>query len=182
MNHSSSTSAPDAHTQPHEPNISTENIALTLLRSYIGREADEFTSPVVRWLNIVLREVAVGAVTLDVLVRPDMCNPIGVLHGGIQCTIMDEAIGIAVAALGSDFFHVNTNLSVDFLDKASAGETIIAKAHVVRSGKNLVNVQCELTHLNERLIARSTSNMFRTEHPSFAKRFASAHLQKQSAS
>jgi uncharacterized protein (TIGR00369 family) len=155
MNHSSATS-------------SATNRALELLRSYLGREADEYTPPVIRWLRLVVKEVEIGSVALEVQVRPDMCNPIGILHGGIQCTIMDEAIGMAVASLGSDKFHVNTNFAVDFLGKARSGETVLAKAHVVRAGQHLVNVQCELLSQQGALIARSTSNLFKTEAPSFA--------------
>jgi uncharacterized protein (TIGR00369 family) len=150
-----------------KPN-NTDNQTLELFRSYIGKESDEFTPPVIRWLKITITDVREGAVTLQVVVRPDMCNPVGLLHGGIQCTIMDEAIGMAVASLGSTNFHVNTNFSVDFLGKARAGQTVLAKALVVRAGKNMTNVQCELVHPDGSLIARSTSNLFRTEYPSFA--------------
>jgi uncharacterized protein (TIGR00369 family) len=144
------------------------NPALTLFKSYIGREADEYTPPVIRWLRLTITEVEEGRVTLQVVVRPDMCNPARLLHGGIQCTIMDEAIGMAVASLGSENFHVNTNFAVDFLGKARAGETILAKAHVVRAGKNMANVQCELVHPDGTFIARSTSNLYKTQYPSFA--------------
>jgi acyl-coenzyme A thioesterase 13 len=147
-----------------------QNHVLTLLQSYIGREADEFMPPIIHWLRLTILSVAEGSTTLSVDVRPDMCNPIGVLHGGIQCTIMDEAIGMATASLGSDTFHVNTNLAVDFLGMAKIGETVKATAHVVRAGKHMVNVQCELTHADGQLIARSTANMFKTEYPSFAKK------------
>lgn len=124
--------------------------------------------PIIRWLNLTIMAVEKGQVALQVVVRPDMCNPANLLHGGIQCTIMDEAIGMAVASLGSENFHVNTNFAVDFLGKAQAGEVVIARARVIRAGKNMTNVQCELVHPDGTLIACGTSNLYKTHYPSFA--------------
>jgi acyl-coenzyme A thioesterase 13 len=141
------------------------NPVVELFRSYIGKNVDEHVPVVVRWLDLKILEVNAGHVIISALVRPDMCNPASVLHGGLQCTIIDEAIGMSVGTLGIDNFHVNTNLSVDFLDKAILGSTVIAEARVVRAGKNLKNVQCELRHTDGKIIARGTSNLFRTEIP-----------------
>jgi acyl-coenzyme A thioesterase 13 len=141
------------------------NPVVEFFRAHIGKEAKEVGSVVpivVRWLNVRVLEANVGHVIISVLVRPDMCNPAHVLHGGLQCTIMDEAIGIAVGTLGVDNFHVNTNFAVDFLDKAPVGSVVIAEARVVRAGKNLKNVQCELRLEQGGIIARGTSNLLRT--------------------
>jgi acyl-coenzyme A thioesterase 13 len=141
------------------------NPVVELFRSYIGKNVDENVPVVVRWLDLKILEVNAGHVVISTLVRPDMCNPANVLHGGLQCTIIDEAIGMSVGTLGVDNFHVNTNLSVDFLDKAMLGSTVIAEARVVRAGKSLKNVQCELRHTDGKIIARGSSNLFRTEIP-----------------
>jgi acyl-coenzyme A thioesterase 13 len=139
------------------------NPVVDFFRSYIGKSADKNVPIVVRWLDLKILEVNVGHAVLSVLVRPDMCNPANVLHGGLQCTVMDEAFGMAVGTLGVDNFHVNTNFSIDFLDKAPLGSIVIAEARVVRAGKHLKNVQCELRHTDGKIIARGTSNLFRTE-------------------
>ncbi len=138
------------------------NPTLEYFRSYIGKELDEKTPPVVRFLQLRIRQADVGLIILETTVRPDMCNPVGLLHGGMQCSIMDEALGMSVGTLGVENFFVNTNLSVDFLGKAKAGDDVVAKGHVIRAGKQMVNVQCELTHLDGTLIARSSSNFFKT--------------------
>jgi uncharacterized protein (TIGR00369 family) len=141
------------------------NQVVDFFRAHIGKDADERAPIVFRWLNMRIVEVNVGHIILSMLVRPDMCNPAHVLHGGLQCTMMDEAIGMAVGTLGVDNFHVNTNLSVDFLDKALVAATVLAEARVVRSGKNLKNVQCELRIEGGGIVARGTSNLFRTQVP-----------------
>ena len=139
------------------------NPVVELFRSYIGAEMlDERVPIVVRWLNLRIREANVGHIVIEALVRPDMCNPAHVLHGGLQCTIMDEAFGMSVGLLGVDNFHVNTNLHIDFLQPAPVGATVIAEARVIRAGKHLKNVQCELRLEDGTIVARGTSNLFRT--------------------
>lgn len=139
------------------------NSVVEIFRSYIGKEMlDERVPIVVRWLNLRIREANAGHIVLEVLVRADMCNPAQVLHGGLQCTIMDEAFGMAVGSLGVDNFHVNTNLHIDFLHPAPLGSTVIAEAKVIRAGKQMKNVQCELRLENGTILSRGTSNLFRT--------------------
>lgn len=139
------------------------NSVVELFRSYIGVETlDERIPIVVRWLNLRILEANVGHIIVSALVRPDMCNPAHVLHGGLQCTIMDEAFGMSVGLLGVDNFHVNTNLNIDFLQPAPLGATVIAEARVIRAGKHLKNVHCELRLENGTIVARGSSNLFRT--------------------
>ncbi len=139
------------------------NPVVELFRSYIGVETlDERVPVVVRWLNLQIVEANVGHIKLSARVRPDMCNPAQVLHGGLQCTIMDEAFGMAVGTLGVDNFHVNTNLHVDFLRPAPLHAVVIAEARVVRAGKQIKNVECELRLEDGSVVARGTSNLFRT--------------------
>lgn len=141
------------------------NSVVELFRSYIGVEeiTDERVPVVPRWLKMQILDANVGHITLSVRVRPDMCNPAMVLHGGLQCTIMDEAFGIAVGLLGVDNFHVNTNLHADFLRPVPLGSLVIAEAKVVRAGKQMKNVECVLRFEDGKVIARGTSNLFRTD-------------------
>ncbi len=140
------------------------NPVVELFRSYIGigETTDDRVPIVARWLNLQILEANVGHIVLSARVRPDMCNPAMVLHGGLQCTIMDEALGIAVGLLGVDNFHVNTNLHIDFLRPAPLGSLVIAEAKVVRAGKQMKNVECVLRFEDGNIIARGTSNLLRT--------------------
>jgi uncharacterized protein (TIGR00369 family) len=120
-------------------------------------------SPAGRWLNGVLKEVKAGELTADFSVREEMTNPMGILHGGLMAAIIDEIIGTAVFSLGQENFYSSVNLIIDFLASAKKGETITARSKVVRQGKNIVNVACEVVNAEGKLLARASSNLIATQ-------------------
>ncbi len=140
------------------------NQALAYLQSRIGLSFGEaHPSPVGRWLNGTVRAVESGEFVADFVVRPDMVNPVGILHGGIMATIMDEAIGIAIYTLDDTNFFASINLAVDFLRSAKLGEVITAHARVVRRGRRIVNAECQVHNASGELLAKGSCNCVMTE-------------------
>jgi len=129
----------------------------------VGKEMPEQAPPVTKWLNFVLRKVEQGHVIATMEVRPDMANPLGLLHGGVQATLLDEIIGMTVSALEKDKPSVSVNLNIDFLGKARVGETIEVEAWVVRQGRQLIHVVGEIRNAEGKLIAKASSNMLNIE-------------------
>ena len=140
----------------------TENKRLLFLQKFIGQYMDQSPSPVGRWLNGKLIDIREGSMEVEFIVREDMTNPMGVLHGGIASTILDEVVGTMVYALGRDFAYVSVNLNCDFLHAARIGDVVTAKAKVVRAGKNIVHVEGIITDPESRIIAKCTSNLIQT--------------------
>ena len=140
----------------------TENKRLIFLQKYIGKNMDQSPSPVGKWLNGKLIDIHEGSMDVEFVVREDMTNPMGVLHGGIASTILDEVVGTMVYALGREFAYVSVNLNCDFLHAARIGDVILTKAKVIRAGKNIVHVEGEITDIENRIIAKCTSNMIQT--------------------
>jgi len=140
----------------------TENKRLLFLQKFIGEYMDQTPSPVGRWLNGRLTDIREGSMEVEFTVREDMTNPMGVLHGGIASTILDEVVGTMVYALGRDFAYVSVNLNCDFLHAARIGDVITAKAKVIRAGKNIVHVEGTITDQESRIIAKCTSNLIQT--------------------
>ena len=136
------------------------NPVLELLKGHIGKTTAISTSPYARWINGTLREVSHGAVTIELLVREEMTNPLGTLHGGVIAGVMDEFIGMAAASAGVGPF-ASINLVVDFLRSVRMGDTVLIKARMVRVGRNVVNAECEVTDHEHKVLARGTSNLFR---------------------
>lgn len=99
---------------------------------------------------------------VEFTVREDMTNPMGVLHGGIASTILDEVVGTMVYALGREFAYVSVNLNCDFLHAARIGDVITTKARVIRAGKNIVHVEGAIFDPENRIIAKCTSNLIQT--------------------
>lgn len=115
--------------------------------------------PVLYWLGAVLKNAEQGHTEMHIMVRSDMANPLGLLHGGVQAMILDEIMGMTVAALDKETASVSINLSVDFIGKAKVGDTIVAKAQVVRNGRQIVQMEGFLSDINGNLIAKGTCNL-----------------------
>jgi acyl-coenzyme A thioesterase 13 len=116
----------------------------------------------IRWLNGTLRDAREGSITIEFVVREEMTNPMGILHGGITAAIMDDVIGTTVYSLGREYFYTSVNLVIDYLASAQKGETITASAQIIRAGKTIVNAQCEITNAEGKVLARGTSNLLTT--------------------
>ena len=138
------------------------NPVLRTLRSFIGAAERPYDQGLSRWLGGVFREVEKGHLVMDFQVRPEMANPVGLLHGGIQNAILDDVIGIVVLTLGHEHFFLSLGLNVDYLNQAKVGETVTARARVLRDGSRIINTECELSSSKGAIICRGTSNLMRS--------------------
>jgi acyl-coenzyme A thioesterase 13 len=128
----------------------------SLIDSPIGmHNATGFTA----WLQGTIRKVEHGSIALEVTVRAEMCNPVGTLHGGIHAAIMDEVIGMTVAAMGNESHFVTLNLTTDIFRTAKAGDIVTATSQVVKSGRKAIHIIASLHGADGKELSRSTQNM-----------------------
>jgi acyl-CoA thioesterase len=93
--------------------------------------AGEGTGPA--W-GIKIEEARVGYARISMVVRADMLNSHGIAHGGMIFALADTAF--AYVCNGANHASVAAQASIVFLDKVSAGETLIAEAsEVAREGR-----------------------------------------------
>lgn len=139
---------------------------LRLLQSRVGEKLGVHSpSPFGRWLDGTLISVEEGSITAGFLVRPEMCNPAGVLHGGVAAAMMDEVMGMTVFSLGMEHFYMSVNLNVDYLFGARSGEHVSVRSEVIRKGKKVVHTECRITDAQGRLLTKSSSNLIATSMP-----------------
>lgn len=132
-------------------------------KQMIGQEAKNVSpSPYGRWLNGKLLEAEEGKLKVSFKVREEFTNPAGIVHGGVLAGIIDEVLGMTTFTLGRDGFFVAVNLNVDFLRAAKAGEEIIVNSEVVRAGKSIAHVECQIVNSEGKLLAKATSNLLKT--------------------
>ena len=84
-------------------------------------------------------------------------NPMGTLHGGVLCDIGDAAMGFAYAttlAEGESFTTIE--LKINYLRPVRKAR-LRASAHVVKRGRKIGLVQCDVTDENGNLVARASS-------------------------
>ena len=72
----------------------------------------------------------------------DHLNPHGSVHGGLLATMIDVAMGTAVATTGGES-PVTVSLTVTYLEPGRPGR-LEARAHVRKRGKRLMVVEAEV--------------------------------------
>ncbi|SHG77803.1 PaaI family thioesterase [Flavobacterium johnsoniae] len=136
---------------------------LQVLQDHINREFTASPSPFMLWMRPIVLAAEEGTVTFKYVIREEMSNPIQSLHGGVTAAIADDCIGATMFSLNEETFYTTINLVVDYFAPAHVGDTILAKTLIIKKGRQMVNAQCEIWNANEtRLIARATSNLFKT--------------------
>lgn len=146
----------------YDPDSSVSNPRLNALLNETGKHLSTSISPVGRWLNGKLIDAKEGSLLVEFVVRQDMTNPMGVLHGGIAATILDDVVGMMVYVLGRDFAYTSVNLNCDFLHAARLGDVLLASGKVIRAGKNIIHVEGVITNQEDKIVAKCTSNLIQT--------------------
>lgn len=137
-----------------------ENFSLQRLKAGIDQvyrmEPPTFGS----WLAGILKIADEGSIKMEFQVRQEMCNPAGVLHGGVIAGILDEVAGIAIYSLGQPTHHTTINLVIDYFVPSLVNDTVIAAAMIIKQGRKISHVQAELSNSQTgRLLARASTNV-----------------------
>ncbi|GJM63172.1 PaaI family thioesterase [Persicobacter diffluens] len=143
--------------------FSEERIAR--LRKLIGKEDIKSPSPFGNLFKGKILEVEGGRLTGEYLVRNEITNLAGMLHGGAICTILDEVMGLTIYTLDIKNFYPTVNINVDFLSSAKEGETVIVRSEVIRQGKHIIHIEGRLFNESGKLLAKGTSNFAKIDHP-----------------
>jgi acyl-coenzyme A thioesterase 13 len=140
----------------------TSNPRLDFFKSQIDLDMSSSISPLGRWLNGTVREAEYGRLVAEYVIRDELVNPVGVLHGGIASAILDDLVGSVVFALGREYGFTSVNLNVDFLNAARLGDTVTATAEVVRAGKNIIHCEGRIVAADGKIIAKCATNLVQT--------------------
>jgi uncharacterized protein (TIGR00369 family) len=119
----------------------------------IGREA----MPVGKLIGFKLAEAGDGRAVVTLEAGPQHANPMGTLHGGILCDIADAAMGIAFnSTLDSTESFTTVELKINFFRPVWKA-VLQAEGRVIRRGKTVGYVECEVTDENGRAVAKASS-------------------------
>jgi len=102
-------------------------------------------------MGMQVSEIAPGAATVTMAVRPDMLNGHDICHGGLITTLADTAFAYACNAY--DELTVASSIAVDFVAPGRPGDMLSARAHEVsRAGRTGV-YDCEVSNQRGERIA-----------------------------
>ncbi len=117
----------------------------------------ELTVPVAQLVGFQLLSAEGGQAVWELEAGPQHANPMGTLHGGVLCDIADAAMGMALASLLDEGESFTTlELKINYLRPFWSGK-LRAAGHVVRPGRIISLVECDVLDEEERLVARASS-------------------------
>lgn len=106
-------------------------------------------------LGVEVVEARDGTARVLLPVRSDHLNIGGTVHGGVICTLVDVAVGVACHSLDSDGWRrpqATTELSVTFLQAGRVGP-LACTARIRRRGRSLAVGEAEVSDGGGRLLA-----------------------------
>lgn len=136
---------------------------LKLFNAFKGQELKNHpVPPFTKWLNGKIINAEYGKVELEIEVRPEMANPTGLLHGGMQSAFMDDTLGMTTATLGYEGFPISIDFHIDYLGKVKVGEKVRVIAKVIREGRNIIHMNIDILDMNGNLVSSGNSNLLKT--------------------
>jgi uncharacterized protein (TIGR00369 family) len=113
--------------------------------------------PIARLIGFEAKEIANGRATVTLAAGPQHANPMGTLHGGVLCDIADAAMGIAFASmLAAEESFTTVELKINFFRPVWEAQ-LKAEGKVVRRGRSVGYIECEISDERGQLIAKAAS-------------------------
>ena len=134
---------------------STNNYPAEAVKELMLRQ-DTFS----QFLGLQIDEVGPGYCRLHFVVRPDMLNGFGALHGGVTFSAADSAFAFACNSHGRQ--SVGLTVTIDYLEAGRAGDVITVEARE-ESLKHKIGVyQVRVTTQNSAVLALFKGTAYRT--------------------
>jgi len=116
-------------------------------------------APIAVLLGMTVVRVDRGEVTFGLDVGEHLYNPIGSVHGGVFCTLLDSAMGCAVhSSLERGQAYTTLELKVNLVKALTLRTpTVVATGHVVSAGRRVITAAGQITGLDGTLYAHATT-------------------------
>jgi uncharacterized protein (TIGR00369 family) len=128
---------------------------LDLIHAMLRREVSP--PPIATLIGFTLTSIEPGRAVVEFEAGRQHTNPMGTLHGGVLCDIADAAMGMAYAStLGEGETFTTLEMKINFL-KPVWNAKLRAVGRVVKGGRTVGLVDCEIADEQESLVAKATS-------------------------
>ncbi|PZR25773.1 MAG: hydroxyphenylacetyl-CoA thioesterase PaaI [Citrobacter freundii] len=116
-----------------------------------------------QWLGISVIEVREGYSKIKMMVRPEMINGFGIVHGGVAFSLGDSAF--AFACNNRNNLSVALDTSINFTKPVHVGDELIAEAKEIHNGKSTGLYHITITNQRDHVVAMFKGTCFRTGKP-----------------
>jgi uncharacterized protein (TIGR00369 family) len=115
--------------------------------------------PIAILLGMGLGEIEPGRVTFTLDIGEHLYNPIGSVHGGIYCTLLDSAMGCAVhTTLSAGQAYTTLELKVNIVKALTLDTTsVVAEGTVITSGRRVAAASGRIVGPDGTLYAHATT-------------------------
>lgn len=121
------------------------------------------TFPFFNLIGLEVLDMAPGWSSTKVSYRADLCQPAGIMHGGVISSLIDTGIAHALilteafqTAAGQGGGIVSVDLRVKFFRPVSQGE-IFCESHITRQGRTLIHAESVVRDAQGKEVARGDS-------------------------
>lgn len=113
-----------------------------------------------QWLGIVVLEIKEGYSKLQMVLRREMINGFGIVHGGLAFSLADSAF--AFACNNRNNLSVALDTSITFTKATKPGDVLIAEAKEAHNGRSTGLYHITITNQRGEEVAHFKGTCFRT--------------------
>ncbi len=113
-----------------------------------------------QWLGISVIEISEGYSKIEMTVRPEMMNGLGIVHGGIAFSLADSCF--AFACNNRNNLSVALDTSINFTKPVHIGDVLIAEAKELHNGRSTGLYHITITNQENMVVALFKGTCFRT--------------------
>ncbi len=115
--------------------------------------------PIAKLLGFHLAEIGEGFAVFECTPGEQHYNPIGVVHGGLACTLLDSAMGCAVhSTLPASTGYTTLEVKVNLVRPITTTTGLLrAEGRVIHTGKRMATSEGRLIDSAGKLYAHSTT-------------------------
>lgn len=113
-----------------------------------------------KWLGIELVVIKEGYCQIRMIVRTEMINGLGVVHGGIAFSFADSCF--AFACNSRNVLSLALDTAINFVKPVLVGDVLFAEATEIHNGRSTGLYQISITNQHNNLVAIFKGTCYRT--------------------
>ncbi len=116
-----------------------------------------------QWLGIEVLAVKEGYSKIKMIVRKEMINGFGIVHGGVAFSLADSAF--AFACIIRNNLSVEMDTAINFTKPVHVGDELTAEAKEIHNGKSTGLYHISISNQKDHIVAVFKGTCFRTGKP-----------------
>jgi len=116
-----------------------------------------------QWLGIRVLEIREGFSKISMVIRPEMVNGFGIIHGGVTFSLADSAF--AFACNNRNILSVALDTSINFIKPVHVGDELTATAKEIHNGQSTGLYHITIMNQHQHVVAEFKGLCYRTGKP-----------------